>query len=204
LVCSKCGKRLKAIGVDYAKPGVFFKCGKCKALLPEVESSFMCFRCGASSTRDQLQELQLMAYNVNQERVSEYIVKNNFLPYVAEELGKRNVRVESPGKVKGLSKVQHNFDLLISQDQSDEPIMLADILEDVDNRQLNSVRILAFYAKCLDANFSTRKVIKKILLSSSELDNEACELAAAYGITILQSEKPEDIASTISDMLGSP
>jgi hypothetical protein len=130
LVCSKCGLRLKAIGVDYSKPGVFYKCLNCKAMLPEMKNNYTCFRCGALWTENQLQQLQMMAYNVNLDRIIEYFVGTIFLPAVVTELNKKHgIIAVSPGKIIGISKVQHTFDLRVSPYGSVEPILVADILE---------------------------------------------------------------------------
>src|SRR6185295_11936079 len=111
-VCGKCGKRLKAIGVDYAKPGIFYKCLNCKALLPQVHDLYTCYGCCKSWHEDQLKELHLMKYGVDMEQLSRYFVEYDLLPLVAEQLYKKHgLKAESPGKVKGLSKIEHTFDL---------------------------------------------------------------------------------------------
>ena len=206
LVCGKCGKRLKAIGVDYAKPGVFYKCLNCKALLPQAQDLYTCYSCCRSWKGGQLKELHLMKYNVDLEKLSKYFIEYDLLPLVAERLYKKHgLKAESPGKVKGLSKIEHTFDLLISHYESGEPILVADLL--VDGMDSNSaqggMRILAFYAKCLDANFATSSIIKKVLVTQSELSNDARELAAAYGVRTVQSPDLENVVSLILEMLGS-
>jgi hypothetical protein len=207
LECNKCGKRLRAIGVDYSKPGVFYKCLNCKAMLPEMDRNYICFRCGAGWMEGQLQNLQLMTYNVNLEKIAEYFVGTIFLPTVVAELNKKfGIMAVSPGKIVGLSKVQHTFDLLVlPYGGSTEPLLVGDVLDEKTDGHLDNVRILAFYTKCLDVNFSTKKVIKKILVSTSEeLRQDARELAAAYGIIIIQSTNSQDVAAKVIDILDRP
>jgi hypothetical protein len=208
LECNKCGKRLKAIGVDYSKPGTFYKCLNCKAMLPEMDSNYMCFCCGAGWTEGQLQSLQLMTYNVNAEKIAEYFVGTIFLPAVVAGLNKKyGIIAMSPGKIVGLSKVQHTFDLLVSPYGSVEPILIGDILENKGSisSHRDNVQILAFYTKGLDVNFSTRKVIKKILVpQATELREDTRQLAAAYGIIILQSTNSEDVVAKVIEILDRP
>ena len=206
LVCPKCRKRLKAIGVDYAKPGIFYKCLNCKAMLPQVENLHTCLECCKSWKDGSLKELQIMKYDVNLEKVSSYFLEFNLLPLLAERLfTKHGIKAESPGKVKGLSKVEHSFDLLITHYESGEPMLVADLLIDskdkTSNQQLQSIRILAFYAKCIDASYSATRIIKKILVVQSELNKEASELAAAYGITIATQADVELMIPLIQKML---
>lgn len=202
MMCGKCGKRLKAIGVDYSKPGVFYKCLNCKALLPEIGNSYTCFRCGADWKENDLQQLQLMVYDVNQEKVSVHFAKNNMMPLVAAELYKKHgIVAKSPGKVMGLSKIEHSFDLLISHYETGEPILVADVLSDTDKNPLDKIQILAFYAKCLDANFATKQGLKRFLAVPSEPSKEVRDFADAYGIIILKATSSEDTISTIIEML---
>jgi hypothetical protein len=206
LVCGKCGKRLKAIGVDYAKPGIFYKCLHCKALQPQVQELFTCYICGKSWNEGQLKELHLMKYSVDLEKLSKYFIEYDLLPHVAEQLYKKHgLKAESPGKVKGLSKIEHTFDLLVSHYESGEPMLVADLLVDgLDgNTTQGSIRILAFYARCLDANFATSRIIKKVLVTQSELSDDAKELAAAYGVRSVQMPDAESLVSLIREMLGS-
>jgi hypothetical protein len=62
---------------------------------------------------------------------------------------------------------------------------------------------LAFYAKCLDSNFSSKNVIKKLMVSHSELGKDAMKLADAYGVQILQSPDIDNMVSRILEMLRS-
>jgi len=206
LVCGKCGKRLKAIGVDYAKPGIFYKCLNCKALLPQVQELYTCYSCGKSWKEGELKDLHLMKYSVDLEKISKYFIEYDLLPHVAEQLYKKyGLKAESPGKIKGLSKIEHTFDLLVSHYESGEPMLVADLLVDgMDgNTAQGGMRILAFYARCLDANFATSRIIKKVLVTQSELSNDAKELAAAYGVRTIQMPDAEGMVSLIREMLGS-
>jgi hypothetical protein len=71
------------------------------------------------------------------------------------------------------------------------------------NTSLDGIKILAFYAKCLDSNFSTTNVIKKVLVTQSELANDAIELANAYGVRVIQSPDIDTMVSRILGMLSS-
>ena len=61
MVCGKCNKSLKALGVDHSKQGDFYKCAECKAVLPDIEKQYMCLKCGESSTENEL-DLMKSAY----------------------------------------------------------------------------------------------------------------------------------------------
>ncbi len=54
MICPKCGKRLKGIGVDYDKPGVIFKCNQCNYVTQEPNVKTVCFNCGKESLPEDL------------------------------------------------------------------------------------------------------------------------------------------------------
>ena len=54
MICPKCSRELKALGVDYRKPGIFFKCGTCGNIMPIPVHEYICGSCGESFTEDQL------------------------------------------------------------------------------------------------------------------------------------------------------
>lgn len=54
MICPKCGKKLKGIGVDYDKPGVIFKCNQCGYVTQEPEVKTLCFNCGKESLPEDL------------------------------------------------------------------------------------------------------------------------------------------------------
>ncbi len=206
LNCPKCGKKLKAIGVDYARPGTFCKCLNCKALFPQADGFYRCLNCKKESNLIELDELQLMRYVVDLEKSSRHLfAQSRLLLQVAETLATEfGIKAISPGKIRGLSNVEHVFDLLILDKDTNEPILAADLVvpDDKNNSsQLTGIRVLAFYAKCLDANYSTSNVIKKIIVTGSELDGQAMDLAAAYGITVVHAREHTELTSIVMNTL---
>ncbi|MGI0025678.1 MAG: hypothetical protein ACREA4_11125, partial [Nitrososphaera sp.] len=78
LACSKCKKKLKAIGVDYVKPGSYCSCLSCKTLSPEGKMQFVCLNCGSSLAKEEMKLEPLAAYSVDQEAVAKYLDKTGF------------------------------------------------------------------------------------------------------------------------------
>jgi CheY-like chemotaxis protein len=54
MICPKCKRELKTLGVDYRKKGLFFKCGKCGIVMPSPTYVYTCGGCGESSNADRL------------------------------------------------------------------------------------------------------------------------------------------------------
>jgi hypothetical protein len=130
LVCGKCRKRLNAIGVDYSRPGFFYKCAECHATLPSAENQYVCAECGNLSFMDDLQVQQLFAYTVvDREKLPALMKETVFLlDSVVETLSNIRIRSVSLAEVTGLSKKRHTFELVIYDDES-EPMLAVDTLQ---------------------------------------------------------------------------
>ncbi|HEX2014276.1 MAG TPA: hypothetical protein VLA68_03525, partial [Nitrososphaera sp.] len=70
LICAKCKKRLRAIGVDYVKPGSYCMCLSCNALSPEGKPQFVCLNCASTLSMDDVESEPLHAYSVDPEALS--------------------------------------------------------------------------------------------------------------------------------------
>ena len=203
LVCKKCNKRLKAIGVDYSKPGYFYKCNSCKAMLPTIGQQYTCLECGKSWTIDQLQMLSLFAYRVNMPKVTEALneQKNNYLLPVIDALNKIGIKSTSPGKLTGKSKTEHFFELIV-YDKNECPIILVDTSKAGLSREPDDMKVLAFYAKCIDIDNLNKNGVQKILIVVPALKEDAKTLASAYGISIIEvASKKEAVPDIVQAII---
>ncbi len=56
LVCPKCGRELRHIGVDYDKPSRAFICNECGKIFEDPEKVFFCFNCGETFRTDEVKK----------------------------------------------------------------------------------------------------------------------------------------------------
>ena len=201
LVCEKCNKTLKAIGVDYSKIGYFYKCSECSALLPNVDQHYLCLKCGTTSSGDELKMLQLYSYTVDHQKLSEKLNADNFMLSVFEELDKLGIKSSLIGAICGMSGLQHNF-ALVAYDSEDLPFVIVDGIESQTNhndKKEDELSVLSFIAKCSDV-----KVSKKILLAIPSLRGNLGELLHANGIILVESTNKDeaalDLAQTIMEI----
>ena len=54
LICPKCNKKLKGLGVDYDKPAVIHKCNQCGFVTQEPDVKTICFNCEKESSPEDL------------------------------------------------------------------------------------------------------------------------------------------------------
>ena len=66
LVCPKCEKTLRHIGLDYEKPADYFKCANCQAIVPEPAVEPECLNCGLAGSAKNTLEKEIFAYYVTE------------------------------------------------------------------------------------------------------------------------------------------
>lgn len=180
LVCSKCKKKLKAVGVDYVKPGSYCSCLSCKTLSPEGRMQFICLNCGSSLAKEEMKLEPLAAYSVDQEAVAKYLDKTGFQFHlsIVDALRSRGINAAPRAAVTGSSEVQHTFDIVgYVGDQPAVAVEIEKSTEPVDPESL-----LNFLARCLDA-----RVARKVFIGVPGFSDEARKLAGAHGIEIIES-----------------
>ncbi|RLA87011.1 MAG: hypothetical protein DRG58_11300 [Deltaproteobacteria bacterium] len=64
-ICPKCGKKLKHIGVDYAKPGEVVVCARCGQVAPEAEVSCLSLKCGYIFPPHQAKQVVINRYRLS-------------------------------------------------------------------------------------------------------------------------------------------
>jgi hypothetical protein len=194
LVCPKCKKKLKAIGVDYVKPGSYCSCLSCKALSPEGRMQFICLNCGSSLAREEMKLEPLAAYVVDQEAVAKYLDSTGFEFHmsIVEALRALSINAAHRAAITGSSQVQHTFDV-VAYSGENVPAVAVEI--EKTGELVDPESLLNFLARCLDA-----KVGRKIFVGVPGFSEEARKLAGAHGIEIIESDgnNPREIADMIA------
>jgi len=66
LICPKCKRELKHIGVDYDRPSKTYVCNKCGSVFEEPNYSYLCFSCGATFNIDQVKKYNIKKYFITE------------------------------------------------------------------------------------------------------------------------------------------
>ncbi len=66
LVCPKCEKILRHIGIDYEKPSDYFKCANCHSIVPEPSVELQCLVCGLICSPEKTMEKNIYAYELTE------------------------------------------------------------------------------------------------------------------------------------------
>ena len=187
LVCEKCNRELKALGVDYSKISYFYKCQECNAMLPDIELHYGCLHCGKFSLQNEPQSLQLFKYAIKPEKLSVLIDKTIYLSSIKDRLDKIGIISKLNDTVTGSSRLQHAFDLVV-YDKYNHPLLVMYMLESLPNGSYEDETIvLSFIGRCMDVNISN-----KILIGFSKLSERAIVLAGTHALNVIETTDPGD------------
>jgi hypothetical protein len=64
LVCPKCERELRDVGVDYDKPSAVYVCRDCRHTTQDPETGTLCYRCGAMAQPERLDRLTVKRYSL--------------------------------------------------------------------------------------------------------------------------------------------
>ena len=186
LVCHKCNRNLKAIGVDYSLLDPIYHCLNCKSLLSDIGQFYKCLDCGKSSTLEETSILLLNQYIVDVEKLSSIVNVDKSMLSVVKELEKVGIKAVHHGAVMGASRIPHIFSLVAYAEKVEQPFLVADIIE-ADHRT-DEMRLLSFIGKCVDS-----RIENKIVVAIPNLKEDLRELIKTNGIMLVESRTIEDI-----------
>jgi hypothetical protein len=189
LLCPKCNKRLKAIGVDYSKLDNVYNCQDCKALFSDINQQYLCLDCGKSSLLEESYISLLHEYTIDISKLSKVVDADNsaIMISVIKELDKVGIKSWHQAAIIGISRMQHTFSLVVYDQKGERPIVVADIIESDDTAA--ETYILSFIAKCLDAKIEEKIIV---IVNPHMLNQGLRELIGVYRIRLVESKTEEN------------
>ncbi len=200
LICPKCRKPLKALGVDYKRQKNVYKCLDCRSLLPLPERRYICEN-SHTFKEEEIILKKIYRYRVNP--AAKNIIEQltiDLRPILVEGI-KLGLYVRSPATVTGRSGVEHEFSIAFWKDVKymNAPDAVVEI--QLSDETVNEMIILALYAKMIDVG--VKKVILAVL---PELSEEARKLARIYGIKVIESRDfnklIEEVKKNLKDVVA--
>ncbi len=186
LICQKCNKKLKAIGIDYSRLDHIYNCQGCKSMLSDIDQLYKCLDCGKSSTLEESRISLLNEYVFDIDKLTNVINIDKSMLSTIKELDKIGIRAVPHGAVTGASKISHAFSLVAFAEKAEQPFLVADIIE-TDHRT-DEMRILSFIGKCVDS-----RIENKIIVAIPNLEKDQRQLINTHGITLIELSATEDL-----------
>lgn len=202
--CPKCGKALKALGVDYRRISNYYRCLHCGKLVSLPSQSFQCMSCGKRFPFEDSKLETFFSYRLNPAAM-ETIEKHTIdLSHVKDLADRYKLTAKFDVKIKGKSGLVHEVNIAMYQEgkseSEDRPDLIVDI--NVSKEQASEGIVASFITKAIDLGAQ-----KAILVSVPGMSERARRLASYYGIVALQcakvSDLPNQLLATLEELLGS-
>jgi hypothetical protein len=186
LICQKCNKNLKAIGVDYSRLDRIYNCLGCKSMLSDIEQLYKCLDCEKSSTLEESRIWLLEEYVFDIDKLADVVKVDNSMLSVIKELDTIGIKAVHQGAVIGASRISHTFSLVAYVKKVEQPFLVADIIET--DHKTDEMRLLSFIGKCVDT-----RIENKIIVAIPNLEKDLRELVNSNGIKLVELSAIEDI-----------
>ncbi|RLE83426.1 MAG: hypothetical protein DRJ41_04885 [Thermoprotei archaeon] len=193
LICAKCGRNLKAIGVDYRNLGVLLRCEDCGEVFPRPQITYKCSE-GHSFSEDEGLLYEVKSYRIDSSKIGDVVDVASLVEDAVSEMG---WRVESPAFIKGKSGVTHEFSLALFPSQSSDenrPELVIDVY--ISDELIDIRQFLIFYAKVIDV--SPRE---KALIAVPGLKEEARLMAEKSSVHVLELNGTHELSERVADLV---
>lgn len=194
LICPRCGKALKAIGVDYRRPGILYRCLDCDGVSSNPRKRYTCNN-GHNSDEEGLIMCAVKAYRLN-------LAKRGLLEKETVEfeplLCKFNDvwSYKAPAVISGPSDVKHEFAFALwsKRMESGQPDVVAEVC--THENEVSFTAVLAFQAKAMDV-----KAREKVIIVMPALDERGKLLASSYGMQIIEAKTASELQEKLVSVL---
>ncbi|MEM4316151.1 MAG: hypothetical protein QXT66_07380 [Nitrososphaerota archaeon] len=194
--CPKCRKTMTTLGVDYRRPGSYYKCIQCGRITGLPTRYYTCTRCNNISAEEDLALSQGYRYVLNPEKsafISNYTLDLRTLIETAESSG---WVVRTPATIQGNSGVAHTFAFLAHNPRSPPNEGLAiDVEVSVD--KVDQSKVLSLFSKALDAAIQSTA-----LGVVGDIEERAKVLARSFGIHLVVGSNVADVMARLSVYLS--
>ncbi|MFX1252098.1 MAG: hypothetical protein ACFFCZ_10880 [Promethearchaeota archaeon] len=196
LVCPKCAKNLKQLGLDYSKPGIMFECRDCGDITGSPYRKFLCLNCNGLMKRNEIILDEIWSYTLNDEKKYLLIELLNPKREIMTLLARKGFNINGKektehGKIRGKSQICHYFDIYAENNSSS---LLIDFASDENLVEIQAIYDLFAKTQDIDANIS-------VLFAFPEASADAKEFAKYHNITILEAENLSNIIPKFKDKL---
>ena len=194
--CPKCKKTMTTLGVDYRRPGTYYKCLNCGRISAIPARHYICVSCKTDSEEEGLTLFSGFTYTLNPEKIdviSNYTLDLNPLINFVQS---KNWLPITPATLKGNSGVSHTFTFLAHPPYAPPREGVA-IDVDISDEPVDQQRVLTLFSKALDVG-----VKNTALAVVGDVNESARSLAKAFGIMLFIGKTVEEVYNSLFSYLG--
>ena len=194
--CPKCRKIMTTLGVDYRRPGTYYKCHQCGRITGLPSRFYTCTRCNTVTAEEDLVLTPAHRYMLNPEKlgfIANYTLDLTPLIEMAES---RGWIVRTPATIQGTSGVTHTFTFLAHGPNSAPNDGLAVDVE-VSAEMVRQQKVLTLFSKALDT-----AVQSTALGVVGTIEESAKTLARSFGIHLVVGNHVGEVVSGLAAYLS--
>jgi hypothetical protein len=182
LICPKCTRELKQLGLDYSKPGIMYECCDCGDVTGSPYQKLLCLNCGNIIKKEEGILEDVWYFALNNEKKHLIIELLNPKRTLTSLIYNKEFNIETNkvvnGKLQGKSGVLHFYDIYAERD-SDR--LLIEFVTDENVVEINSVYETIAKAQDVEANVVA-------ILAFPKASIEAKKFAKFHNVSILEGE----------------
>jgi len=192
LVCPKCGSLLTP--GSYRSAGTWYECLSCGKRIETLRVLHLCRSCKNKFSFDSATYDEAYAYSLSKTVKKEAGREIILFSSVKDLLKNLECNVQIPGRLKGESGIEHEFDI-VAIDKQTRSIAIDVILSD---KSVSKADVVREYAKFFDVK------AEAYLMIIPQLDKEAGKLANSYKMNVVEAVSPAEALSKLEKMLKVP
>jgi len=196
LICPRCGKPMGE--ADYRVLSELYRCLDCKRVFSEPRTEYLCSN-GHRLSEGSLAFQSVSAYKLSPEKraLLEYAILD--VEELIRPLKEEGLMVEARASAVGRSGVVHDFSFVVwgnaqassGNAEGRSPIVVGSVHA---SEKVTVPDVLALYAKAFDVGAEA-----KLIVAKGGVDEEARELAKTYGMEIVESRDPKELAGKVKE-----
>jgi len=196
MICPRCGKPLK--GGDYRVLSKPYRCLNCRRVFSEPRMEYFCSN-GHRLSEDSLAFESVNAYKLSpgKRALLEHVTVD--VEELVKPLREEGLVAEARATAVGRSGVAHDFSFVVwgdaqagSEDKRERPPLLVGSVHM--SKRVTAPDVLVLYAKAFDVGAQA-----KLIATRGTVDEEARGLAKVYGIEIVESRDPKELAEKVKE-----
>ncbi len=195
LICPRCGKTLKAIGVDYRKPGALYRCMSCGDIFQTPRTIYTC-DAGHSFPAEEARVSLINAYKPNS--AARPIIERSLIDLKEILTDLPGWRIEAPATFKDPFGIVHELAFaawIIEEGLEGGPPYAIGVFEASD-RELDGKAVLAFRGRTMEI-----PAREKLFIAMPGLEEGARLLADSYGISVIEAGDSIELAERLKKRL---
>ena len=183
ITCPKCQRALLKAGVDYLKPGTFFKCLTCGEFTARALRLYTCDSCQKVFETTKEAAIEVYEYRISRES------KEVFAKYLAgvdvaalvQTMKHCGFEVSTSRALKGRSGIDHAFTIVanFSRIEDKSSLVVVDLISG--QSRVDVASVISLFGKAVDC-----RVKNRVLVAVPELDFEAKIFARNYDISFVE------------------